>query len=102
MFVFELIFLAIGLLLGCAMKQYKLSGSIAVGILLVTYILSIFSGMQEKLDFLKYFSPFKYFDAGELLRSGRMDTTYLLLSAVIIVVSVVAAYWIYNKRDLYI
>jgi len=102
MFIFELIFLAIGLMLGCAMKRYKLSGSIAVAILLVTYFLSIMSGMQEKLDFLKYFSPFRYFDAGELLRSGRMDTTYLFISAVIILVSVVAAYWIYNKRDLYI
>jgi ABC-2 type transport system permease protein len=102
MFVIELIFLGIGLLLGCAMKQYKLSGSTAVGIILVTYFLSVMSGMQEKLDFLKYFTPFKYFDAGELLRSGKMDATYLLISAVIIVVSVIAAYWIYNKRDLYI
>ncbi len=102
MFVIELIFLAIGLLLGCAMKQYKLSGSTAVAIILATYFMSIISGMQEKLDFLKYFTPFKYFDAGELFRSGKMDGTYLLLSAAIIVVCVAAAYWIYNKRDLYI
>jgi ABC-2 type transport system permease protein len=102
MFVMELLFLAIGLMLGCVMKQYKRSGSTAVAIILVAYFLSIMSGMQEKLDFLKYFTPFKYFDAGELLRSGKMDGTYLLISAGIIVVSVIAAYWVYNKRDLYI
>jgi len=102
MFVVELIFLAIGLLLGCAMKQYKLSGSTAVAIILATYFMSIMAVMNEKLDFLKYFTPFKYFDARELFRTGRMDVTYLLISAAIIVVSVVAAYWIYNKRDLYI
>jgi len=102
MLAIELIFLAIGLLLGCAMKQYKLSGSTAVGIILATYFMSIISSMQEKLDFLKYFTPFKYFDAGELFRSGKMDDTYLLLSAAIIVVCVAAAYWIYSKRDLYI
>ncbi len=102
MFVIELIFLAIGLLLGCAMKQYKRSGSTAVAIILATYFMSIMAVMNEKLDFLKYFTPFKYFDAGELFRSGKMDVTYLLISAAIIVVSVVAAYWIYNKRDLYI
>ncbi len=102
MFVITLIFLALGLLLGCAMKQYKLSGSTAVAIILVTYFMSIISGMQENLDFLKYLTPFKYFDAGILLRNGKMDSTYLLLSATIIVVSVIAAYWIYNKRDLYI
>ncbi len=102
MLAIELIFLAIGLLLGCAMKQYKLSGSTAVAIILVTYFMSIISVMQENLDFLKYFTPFKYFDAGELFRSGKMDITYLLLSAAIIVVCVAAAYWIYSKRDLYI
>jgi ABC-2 type transport system permease protein len=102
MFVIELIFLSIGLLLGCAMKKYKLSGSTAVAIILITYIISIISSMQQKLDFLKYFTPFKYFDAGELFRSGRMDGTYLLLSALIIVVCVVMAYLVYNKRDLYI
>jgi len=102
MLAIELIFLAIGLLLGCAMKQYKLSGSTAVAIILVTYFMSIIAVMQENLDFLKYFTPFKYFDAGELFRSGKMDVTYLLLSAAIIVVCVAAAYWIYNKRDLYI
>ena len=102
MFVIELIFLAIGLLLGCAMKQYKRSGSAAVAIILATYFMSIISGMQEKLDFLKYFTPFKYFDVGEIFRSGKMDGTFLLLSATIIIVSLAAAYWMYNKRDLYI
>lgn len=102
MFAIELIFLAIGLLLGCALKLYKRSGSIAIAIILVTYFLSIISAMQANLDFLKYFTPFKYFDAAALLRNGRMDGAYLLLSAAIIVVSLAAAYWVYDRRDLYI
>lgn len=102
MFMIELIFLAFGLLLGCAMKQYKRSASTAVGIILATYLISILSVMQEKLDFLKYVTPFRYFDAGELFRSGRMDGTYLLLSAAIVVVCVVGAYMAYGRRDLYI
>ncbi len=102
MFLIELIFLALGLLLGCAMKRYKRSGSTAVAIILATYFISILSGMEEKLDFLKYFTPFKYFDAGELFRNGAMDGVYLLMSASIIVICVAAAYWVYNKRDLYI
>jgi ABC-2 type transport system permease protein len=102
MFFIELIFLAVGLLLGCAMKQYKQSGNIAIGIILVTYILSVMSGMQANLDFLKYFTPFKYFDAGAILQSGKLDPMYMLLSAAIVVVCVVASYWVYDKRDLYI
>jgi ABC-2 type transport system permease protein len=102
MFVIELIFLAFGLLLGCAMKQYKRSASTAVGIILTTYVISILSVMQERLDFLKYVTPFRYYDAGELFRSGRMDGTYLMISAAIIVVCVAGAYLTYSRRDLYI
>jgi ABC-2 type transport system permease protein len=102
MFMIELVFLAVGLLLGCAMKRYKLSGSTAVAIILTTYFLSIVSSIQEDLDFLKYFTPFRYFDSGELFRSGRMDGTSLLLSAAIVAVCVAGAYWAYRARDLYI
>lgn len=102
MFMIELIFLAVGLLLGCAMQRYKLSGSTAVGIILVTYFMSIIASIQEDLDFLKYLTPFKYYDSGEIFRNGQLDGAYLLLSAAIIIICLVGAYWVYNKRDLYI
>ena len=102
MFVIEMIFLAFGLLLGCAMQNYKRSGSTAVAVILGTYFLSVLSSMKENLDFLKYFTPFKYFDALELFQNGRMDATFLMISIAIIIVCVTAAYWRYNKRDLYI
>src|SRR3972149_7918204 len=99
-FLIELIFLALGLLLGCAMKQYKRSASTAVGIILATDLISILSVMQEKLDFLKYVTPFRYFDAGQLFRSGRMDGAYLLLSAAIVVVCVGGADFAYGRGGL--
>lgn len=102
MFVIELIFLAVGLLLGSAMKRYKLSGAVAVSIILGTYFLSIIAVLNKNLDFLKYFTPFKYFDAGQMFRTGQLDGAYLAISAAIIVVCVAGAYLAYNKRDLYI
>ena len=102
MFAIELVFLAIGLLLGCVMQQYKRSAALAISIILVTYFISIISVMQPNLDNLKYLSPFKYFDAGALFRTGQLDGTYLLISLGIIVVSLGVAYWRYNRRDLYI
>jgi ABC-2 type transport system permease protein len=102
MFVIELVFLAIGLLLGCTMKQYKRSGSTAVAIILVTYFLSIVSGMKSNLDFLKYFTPFKYFDAAQIMSSGQLNSTSLVISGGIIIVCLFGAYVFYNKRDLYI
>lgn len=102
LFIIELVFLSVGLLLGCAMKHYKRSGQLAIGIILVTYFLSVATDMNKDLDFLKYVTPFKYFDALKLFADGKMEPTFIAISAVIILVCVAAGYWIYNKRDLYI
>ncbi|MCA9961094.1 MAG: ABC transporter permease subunit, partial [Anaerolineales bacterium] len=56
LFIMQLIFLAIGIFLGCAMTHYKRASSLAVSLLLGTYFLSIVSGLDKTLEFLKYFS----------------------------------------------
>jgi ABC-2 type transport system permease protein len=84
------------------MKQYRRVSSIAVSLLLGTYFLSILPSLNKDLDFVKYFSPFKYFDAGMLLRESRFDVKFVLLSLAIIVASMVGAYLTYTRRDLYI
>ncbi len=102
LFFMQMIFLAIGIFLGCAMKQHKRAGSVAVSLLLVTYFLSVIAGMNENLTFLEYFSPFKYFNPVTLLQESSFDGVFLLLTAAIIAASLVGAYITYSKRDLYI
>jgi ABC-2 type transport system permease protein len=98
----EVIFLAFGVLLGAAMKDYKRSGSVAVSLLLVTYVLSVIADLSDKFDFLKYFTPFKYFNPLLMLTESRFEMPYVWLSAGIVVVCLAAAYITYQKRDLYI
>lgn len=102
LFILQLVFLAVGVFLGCAMKRYKRAGAVAVSLLLGTYFLSIIASLTKDLDFLKFFSPFKYFDAGVLLRESRLDVTFVALSLAIVVVSMIGAYLTYARRDLYI
>lgn len=102
LFLIELIFLSIGLFLGCAMKRYKLATSAAVSLLLVTYFISIVTALSKDLEFLKYFSPFKYFDAAALLHQSRFDIVTVAISLAIIVVSLAGAFRVYSRRDLYI
>ncbi len=98
----QMIFLALGIFLGCALKKHKQSGSIGIWILLGTYFLSILVGLNKDLDFLKYLTPFKYFDPAQLLHESRLDMPFVLLSVVIIAACMAAAYTSYAKRDLYI
>ncbi len=101
-FIIQMIFLAVGVFLGCAMKQYRRAGSLAVSILLLTYFLSVISGLNKNLDFLKYFSPFKYFDPAAMLNASTIGIGYIGLSIGIIAVCLIAGYFLYSKRDLYI
>lgn len=101
-FVLQMIFLSIGIFLGCALKHYKRASSTAVMILLGTYILSVFTSLSPSLDFLKYFTPFNYFNPVNLLNQSRMDIGFLLLSAGIITAAYVGAFVTYKRRDMYI
>lgn len=102
LFIMQLIFLAMGIFLGCAMTHYKRASSLAVSLLLGTYFLSIISGLNKDLEFLKYFSPFKYFNPAVLLHESKLDMAYIGLSAGIIIVCLAGAYISYTRRDLYI
>jgi ABC-2 type transport system permease protein len=100
--IMQLIFLAVGILLGCAMKRYKRVSTVAVSLLLGTYILSVVPSLNKDLEFLKYFSPFKYFDPAGLLSDSRLDPVFVGLSLAIILASMAGAYLTYARRDLYI
>ena len=98
----QVIFLALGIFLGCAMRKHKQSGSVAIWVLLGTYFLSVFVGLDQKLDWLKYLTPFKYFDGAQILRDSRLEIGFVLLSAALVAAFLGGAYATYAKRDLYL
>jgi ABC-2 type transport system permease protein len=102
LFIMQMIFLAVGIFLGCAMKQHKRASSTAVSLLLGTFILSVFTGLDSDLEFLKYLTPFKYFDPAMMLHESRIDITFIWLSFGIVAVCLTGAYLAYSRRDLYI
>jgi len=100
MFFLQLIFLSIGMSIAAISKKPKAAASMATAVLLVTFILSIIIDINSKLQFLKYVTPFKYFDAKNILPSGELDRVYIALSGVIIVALLTATFRFYAKRDL--
>jgi len=97
-FLVGLVFMAIGFLLSVLIKNLKLAMPLSTGIFFITYLLGIFSNMIDKLEFLKYFSPFHYAVPAELIKTG-IDKANIGLSFVIIIICLVSTYIIYNKKD---
>lgn len=100
MLILQIMFLLIGTGIAALSKNTKVPASSATGILLVTYMLSIGIDMNEKLDFLKYLTPFKYFEAKNLIGGGSFELVFLALSIGIIVSLIGVTYEFYKKRDL--
>jgi len=101
-FFLQIIFLALGVFLGAALKQHKRAGSLAVSILLASYFASVLTELSEEMAFLRYLSPFKFFDPLLMLRESRLEGGFALLSLLITVLALAGAYIAYSKRDLYI
>ncbi len=101
-FMVQLIFLALGVFLGCTLKRYKLAGSISIGVLLAAYFASFVYDLKHELTYLRYVSPFNYFDPLAMLRENKVEIPFVLLSLAIVVVLLAAGYAAYRRRDMYI
>jgi ABC-2 type transport system permease protein len=101
MFIIQLLFLSLGSASAGLAKKPATAAGIATGVMLVTYLLSVFIDLNAKLEPLKYLTPFKYFDAKALMPpSGGLEPIYLVLSAGLVIVFTVTAYVLYRNKDL--
>lgn len=100
MFILQILFMVIGSALAAVKRKPKTAASQAMAILLLTYGLSIAVDLNEHLKGLRYLTPFKYFEAKHVMYGGGFQTSFVVLSAVLIGALAFATYFFYKKRDL--
>lgn len=71
---------------------------ISVGIIFATYLLKALSELSDKGQFIKYLSPFEYFDAATILKNG-LRPLYLSISIIFIIICFVSSVIQYDKKD---
>jgi len=101
-FIFQLIFLSLGLWSAAATRRHKLSAGVGVGVIFVLYLASILATLTEGMAFLRYVTPFSYFEGTRMLRDLGLDPLYLVLSAAFVAGALTGTYLIYHRRDLYV
>jgi ABC-2 type transport system permease protein len=100
LFLLQLIFLSMGTAISAINKKPRSSISISTGILLAMFILSIVIDINDKLNYLRFYTPFKYFQAKDLMYGGQFEWPLLILSFALIVTFFIITYLFYNKKDL--
>ncbi len=100
MFILQVLFMVIGSALAAVKKKPKKAASQATAILLLTYVLSVAIDLNESIEGLKYFTPFKYFEAKNVMYGGGLEAVFVIISVVMIAALSAATIIFYKKRDL--
>ncbi|MDF2521784.1 MAG: transporter [Clostridia bacterium] len=102
LFILQIIFLTLGASIAAIARNTKKAASVATTVLLTAFILSIAIDLNDKIDYLTFLTPFKYFNAGKVMREGSYEPVYLLLSAAIAAACTAVTYVVYKRRDLHV
>ena len=101
LFFLQLFFLSLGLVLSALYKNPKVPPALASGWLIFLFFLYKLSDMHLSLNFLKYGTPFAYFDASQIMTWG-LNLYAMILFGLLIVLMVIITFARYQKKDLLI
>lgn len=97
---FQLVFVAMGILISASVRKLKSPLSISLAIPFGFFIIGSLGEIigEEKV---RYLSPFKHFNYEYIIKNGTLEWQYLIVDAVFIVMAVVLTYMIYHKKDIH-
>jgi ABC-2 type transport system permease protein len=100
LFFTQVIFYSIGLLVSVAAKKIKAVLPVSLSIVFFFYALSAFAVTSES-DKLRFFTPFQYFKPVYIIQNESYETAYLVTGIAIVIVSVLASYIWFCKKDVH-
>lgn len=100
LFFIQIIFFALGVFISVFFNKLKSVLPISLGLVFGLYMIGALL-VTDKEDAVRYVIPFKYYDTIHIIKNASYETTYLVLSAVIIAITVIASYIIYNRKDIH-
>lgn len=98
-FFLQVLFYSIGLLFGIMKRKLRFYTSTAIGAVSSFYIVSMISQVLNK-DYLRYISPFRYFNVSEIIRHKNYEVRFLLLSLALTCIFLVASTMALAKKPL--
>lgn len=95
----QLFFLFLGIMISTIVSRVSSPLPLALGIGFGFYVIGLFSNVVQS-NFLRLFSPFRYFDINLVLISERYEVSYLILFSILLIVFLITSYIIYIKKDM--
>lgn len=78
----------------------RVLAGLGIGVTLVLYFLTLFSNVSDKVDFIKYISPFSYAKSQVIFEGYGLEWGLMGLGALYAAVALGLGFIFYNKKDL--
>ncbi|WML41740.1 ABC transporter permease subunit [Neobacillus sp. OS1-2] len=100
MFIIQLIFLALGIIISVIVPKIKLVLTVSLATVFAFYFIGMLSDTSGE-DVKRYFSPFKYFDTAYIIKHSSFEASFLIAGAIVIILAIAASYFVYTKKDIH-
>ncbi|MDF2821124.1 MAG: transporter permease [Clostridiales bacterium] len=100
LFLVQLIYFSIGLVISIAMKKIRSVLSISVGLVFMFFAISAFA-VKSADDKLRFITPFQYFKTDTILAEGNYEMAYVITGTLIVIASIVTSYILYKRKDVH-
>lgn len=86
---------------GISAFMRKGSIGLGLGIAALMYFVNMISNITEKADFLKYITPFAYCDGADIVTSGNLERSLVVIGLAVAVICIFIAYFKYSRKDIH-
>lgn len=99
-FYVELMFMCLGVIISVAAAKIKAVLPVSLSIVFGFFIVNMFgSVIGEKA--IRYLTPFKYYDTSYIINHGTYEGQFVVIEIIFIVITMMASYIIYAKKDIH-
>lgn len=84
------------------LSAYIFRGSMGIGLGLAAmmYFINILANLMDKMEFLKYVTPFGYTEGADIINNQSIHMGYLSVGLVLSMICIILSYLKYTKKDL--
>lgn len=100
LFLAQLIFFSIGLIVSIAAKKIKSVLPVSLGMVFMFFAISAFA-VKAADDKLRFITPFQYFRTDYILKEGHFEGVYVVVGTLIVITSIAISYMLYKRKDIH-
>lgn len=89
-----------GICFGISAFLRKGSLGVGLGIATMLYFLNLVANIADVASFLKYITPYGYCEGSDIVASGGLNATYVLIGAALGLCGIALAYLQYTRKDI--